>query len=125
MGSGKKNIWLESDSIVTRKSPKPLRLNTLENIYVKEHDIKSKITRSFFIAVVFSLPIFLFRPLVGIGVFSIIGIVGYLLTKKYELRVGVFNNDDVGVVESGLYSSNEREELDGIVRLVMEYKTGK
>ena len=48
MGSGKKNIWLESDSIVTRKSPKPLKLNTLENIYVKEHGIKSKITKQFY-----------------------------------------------------------------------------
>jgi len=111
-------VWIESDAVHCKKSPTPLKVKRIESIYVKEYDKKSKIKRSSLIALVFSFVFFQIHPVVAAFVFPILFGVSYKLTKKYELRVTIFNNSDIGSVESGLCSSNQREELDGVVQRV-------
>lgn len=93
-------------------------MSQIENIYVKEYDKKSKVKRSLLIALVFSFSFFLIHPVIVAVVFPVLFGLAYKFTKKYELCVSVFNNPDIGNVESSLCSANQRNELDDVVQQV-------
>ncbi|MBR9873198.1 hypothetical protein L3V31_17290 [Vibrio sp. J1-1] len=118
----KHRVWVESGAIVSKNSPKPLAISKVISIYVKEYDSKSKVKRAALIAVVFSFVVALLHPILWVVVFTIVFGSSYVLTKKYELRVSVYNNEEIGVVESGLCLSNDRAEFDEVVTQVSELK---
>lgn len=111
----KPNVWVKGNKLLNNKSNKPIKIKDIEFIYVKEYDRNSKIKRSSLISFVLGFPFMLIHPIIGFIVFTFLLIVNYKLTKKYELRVTIFNNSDIGSVESGLHSSNSREEYDDVV----------
>ncbi|MFC3023582.1 hypothetical protein ACFODT_07070 [Vibrio zhugei] len=142
--SNKRMVWIESNALHTRKSPLPIAVSRIENIRVKEYNITETFKRSALIALVFSFPFigivlsvshylltlmlsgsfiapvlsvpFLFFKLILIAlIFALIFGVAYLRTKKYELLVTLFNNSDIGSVESGVCLSNDRDEFDDVV----------
>ncbi|WP_070967775.1 hypothetical protein [Vibrio sonorensis] len=117
-----KQVWIESGAIHSKKSPTPLSLSKIEGIYVKEYDQKSKLKRASLIALAFSFVFALVHPLVGLAVFVTLMGLSFFFTKRYELRVSVFNNQEVGSVESGLCSSNDRTEFDVIIKKFDQYK---
>lgn len=119
----KQRVWIERGAIVSKNSPKPLAISNVKSIYVKEHDSKSKVKRAALIGFVFSFVAALAHPILSVVVFTIVFGSSYLLTKKYELRVSVYNNDEIGVVESGLCLSNDRSEFDKVVTQVHELKS--
>ncbi|PWI32526.1 hypothetical protein DI392_15885 [Vibrio albus] len=108
-------VWVESGSVYCRKSSIPMKVKNIEEIYVKEYDLKNKMKRSSLISLVFSFPFFLIHPFIGAFILPILFWGSYKLTKKYELRVTIFNNSDIGCVESGLCSSNYRDEFDDVI----------
>ncbi|BDR16171.1 hypothetical protein [Vibrio sp. STUT-A11] len=118
----KQRVWVERRAIVSKNSPKPLAISNVKSIYVKEYDSKSKVKRAALIGFVFSFVAALAHPILSVVVFTIVFGSSYLLTKKYEIRVAVYNNDEVGVVESGLCLSNDRVEFDKVVTQVLELK---
>ncbi len=117
-----KIAWVEGGYLYCKKSPDALKLSRVRDIYVKEYDNNSKFKRSTLIALVFSFVFFLIHPIVAAVVFLLLFVISFTMTKKYELRVTVFNNSDVGNVESGLCSACDRGELDNVVQQVKRWK---
>ncbi len=114
--------WVEGDYLYCRKSPDALKLHRLKDIHVKEYDSQGKFKRSTLIGLVFSFVFFLVHPIVAAVVFLVLFGISFSMAKKYELRVTVFNNSDVGVVESGLCSANTRDEFDDVVQQVKHWQ---
>ncbi len=115
-----RTVWVESNALNSRKSSQPLKVSRIEDIRVKEYDKAGKIKRSALIALVFSFIFLLVHPIVGFFAFLTIFGVVYLRTKKYELRVTLFNNSEIGSVESGFCLSNSRDEFDNVVATIKE-----
>ncbi len=111
-------VGINSDSLFIKKrtTTSTIKIDRVKSLYVKEYSYKSKTKRSLLISIVFSLPVALSNPLAGAGAFLAIFIASYAFTKKYELRGDIFNNDEIGVVNTGLHSTNNRDEIDGLVR---------
>ncbi len=118
-----KNVWVESGAIHSKKSPEPLAINKIEQIFVKEHDAKSRVKKSALIGAVLAFPFFIWHPLYGLAAFIAIFSFVFVTTKQYELLVTVFNNSEIGSVESTLASSSSREEFDELINQVFSAKS--
>ena len=113
-----KPLWLDGHFLHVKGSSKPIDIFKLEDIFVKKNLMLCKVKRAFFIAIVFSFVFFLWHPTYGVAVFCVLWLINYLASKQYELRVLVFNNPDIGHVESAIHTSNDRELYDEMVKKI-------
>ena len=111
-------VWIDSEAIYCKHSSIPLKIERVMDIRVVEYNSLRKMKRALLIAVVFGFSFFMIYPLSALVAVPVFFLLSYLLTKKYELRVTLCDNHEIGEVESGLCKSNDKGELVRVVEQV-------
>lgn len=111
-------VWIDSEAICCKHSSIPLEIEKIMDIRVVEYNNLTKMKRALLIAAVFGFSFFMIYPLSALVAVPLFFLLSYLLTKKYELRVTLCDNSEIGAVESGLCKSNDRDELVRVVNQV-------
>ena len=109
-----KSIWVENEQLhIKGRSIAFIKINTM---FVKVYDTKSKFKRALFMTLAFGFPFFLYHPIyAGIPAFIVISAIGYFTAPAFELRISVYNNDEIGYVESAIHKSNNANHYDQVL----------